>query len=144
MMNPDKTFLGRCRLIQFPVRGDDRGQLVPIEGGLTIPIEVRRVYTVFGTKPGVSRGFHAHHQISQVVVAVSGSCTMVLDDGKDRVKTRLDRPDVGLTIPPMIWHEMEDFTPDCVLMVLADAPYDEADYIRDYERFRAIQMERAG
>ena len=126
-----------CTLLQLPVRGDERGSLVPIEAGRDVPFEIKRVYTVFGTRPGVRRGFHAHHVTEQVAVAVAGGCTMILDDGFERQKVRLDRPDRALTIPPMIWHEMEDFTPDCVLMVLANAVYDEADYLRDYQRFLA-------
>jgi dTDP-4-dehydrorhamnose 3,5-epimerase-like enzyme len=135
--------LAGCCLLPLTLRGDERGSLVPIEGGLTLPWEIRRVYTVFATQPGVRRGFHAHQVLQQFVVAVNGGCTMLLDDGRTQRRVRLDRPDEGLTIVPMVWHEMEDFTPDCVLMVLADAHYDEADYIRDYGRFRAL-VEAAG
>lgn len=124
-----------CKLFQLPLRGDERGSLVPIEVGRDVPFEIKRVYTVFGTKPGVRRGFHAHLATEQAAIAVAGGCTMVLEDGRERRSVRLDRPDQALTIPPMVWHEMEDFTDDCVLMVLADAPYDEADYIRDHARF---------
>jgi dTDP-4-dehydrorhamnose 3,5-epimerase-like enzyme len=124
-----------CKLLQLPVRGDERGSLVPIEAGRDVPFEIKRVYTVFGTQLGVSRGFHAHLATEQVAIAVAGGCTMILDDGRGRRSVRLDRPDQALTIPPMVWHEMEDFSADCVLMVLADAPYDEADYIRDHARF---------
>lgn len=127
-----------CTLLQLPVRGDERGSLVPIEAGRDVPLEIKRVYTVFATQPGVRRGFHAHLATEQVAVAVAGGCTMVLDDGEERRSVRLDRPDLALTIPPLVWHEMEDFTSDCVLMVLADAFYDEADYIRDHDRFLRI------
>ena len=132
--------LAGCRLLPLSVRGDERGSLVPIEAGRTIPFEVRRVYTVFGTKPGVKRGFHAHRDLRQLAVAVSGACTMVLDDGSKRVSLRLERPDEALLIGPMIWREMADFTPDCVLMVLADAFYDEVDYIRDYAAFQSFAL----
>jgi dTDP-4-dehydrorhamnose 3,5-epimerase-like enzyme len=125
-------------LLPLAVRGDDRGSLIPIESGRTIPFEVRRVYTVFGTAPGVERGFHAHRALRQLVVPVSGACTMILDDGSQRVRLRLDRPDEGLLIGPLIWREMAEFTADCVLMVLADAHYDEVDYIRDYASFQAL------
>lgn len=127
-----------CRLIPLTLRGDERGSLVPIEAERDIPFKIARVYTVFETLPGVERGFHAHHQLWQLAVPVAGSCTMVLDDGRERKSVRLDRPDVGLTIAPLVWHEMTDFSSDCVLMVLADAPYDEADYIRSYDDFRAL------
>ena len=134
----EQDILAGCRLIPLIICGDERGSLVPIEAGATVPFDIKRVYTVYGTKDGVSRGFHAHIHLQQLVVAVHGACTMVLDDGRERRLVRLNRPDEGLTIGAMVWHEMQDFTPDCVLMVLADAPYNEADYIRDYERFRTL------
>lgn len=125
-------------LLRFPVRGDERGSLVALEHATGVPFDIARVYFVYGTRPGVSRGFHAHRQLRQLAVCVAGSCTMVLDDGGSRTDHRLDAPDLGIEIPPMIWHEMHDFSPDCVVAVLADAPYDEADYIRDYAEFRKL------
>jgi len=124
-------------LVKFDIRGDERGSLVAIEGGNDVPFDIARVYYVFGTVEGVSRGFHAHRNLRQVAIAVQGSITMLLDDGNDRRSVRLDDPSVGLHIGPMIWHEMHDFTPDCVLLVFADQPYDESDYIRVYEEFTA-------
>jgi dTDP-4-dehydrorhamnose 3,5-epimerase-like enzyme len=135
MSTRTEKLIAGCRLLQLPLRGDERGSLVPIEAARDVAFDIRRVYTVFGTQPGVSRGFHAHLATQQVAVAAAGACTMVLDDGSGRQSFRLDRPDLALTIPPMVWHEMEDFTPDCVLMVLADSYYDEADYVRDHARF---------
>ena len=120
------------------VRGDERGRLVAIEGMSDVPFGIARAYYVYSTTPGVTRGLHAHRALNQLAVAVAGSCTMLLDDGIKRVSVRLDGPAVGLTLPPMIWHEMSDFSPDCVLMVLADAAYDEGDYIRDYDEFIAM------
>ena len=127
-----------CRLVPLAVRGDARGSLVAIEGMSDIPFAIARVYYVYATKPGVTRGLHAHRALHQMAVAVAGSCTMLLDDGARRIEVRLDDPAVGLTLPPMVWHEMSDFSADCVLMVLADAAYDEADYIRDYGEFLAL------
>ena len=127
---------GGCELKRFTVRGDERGLLIALESGQDTPFDISRVYYVYGTQPGVERGFHAHRRLQQLAVPVSGGCTMVLDDGRERSEIRLDPPEIGLTLPPMVWHEMRDFTPDCVLMVLADAAYDEADYIRDYQAFR--------
>lgn len=124
-----------CRLIEFDVRGDERGSLIALEAGRQVPFEIRRAYYIFGTLEGVSRGFHAHRQLQQLAVAVSGSCDILLDDGTNRERLRLDRPDIGLTLPPMVWHEMADFSEDCVLLVLADDVYDEADYIRNYDEF---------
>ena len=128
----------RCRLIPLALRGDERGRLVAIEQMSDAPFSIARVYYVYGTTPGTTRGHHAHRALNQLAVAVAGSCTMLLDDGEQRVTVRLDDPATGLTLPPMVWHEMSDFSSDCVLMVLADAAYDEADYIRDYDEFIAM------
>ena len=96
------------------------------------------VYYMFKTKEGVRRGFHAHKSLRQVAIAVRGSCRFVLDDGTERVELCLDNPAQGLVIESFMWREMYDFSDDCVLMVLADQLYDEADYVRSYEEFLAI------
>ncbi len=126
------------RLIQWinlPPLGDERGSLVALEAAKTIPFDIQRVYYLFDTKPGVSRGFHAHKKLQQVAVCVTGQCRMVLDDGKERKEVWLDSSVKGIALPPMVWHEMHDFSPDCVLLVLASEHYDETDYIRDYRDF---------
>ncbi len=127
-----------CRLVPLIVRGDDRGSLIPLEQSTGVPFPIARVYFIYGTKPGVSRGFHAHRALKQLAVSIAGSCTMVLDDGRNRFEVRLDSPEKGIEIGPMIWREMHDFSPDCVVAVLADAAYDEADYIRDYATFTEL------
>jgi dTDP-4-dehydrorhamnose 3,5-epimerase-like enzyme len=124
-----------CSLVSLTVRGDERGSLVAIEESRDVPFAIARVYYLFGTREGMTRGLHAHRTLRQFAVAVRGSCTILLDDGARPESLRLDDPSIGLILPPMVWHEMSDFSDDCVLMVLADAPYDEADYIRDYDRF---------
>ncbi|MFT0531219.1 sugar 3,4-ketoisomerase [Castellaniella hirudinis] len=121
--------------VDFPPLGDARGSLVALEGNKTVPFDIRRVYYLFDTKAGVSRGFHAHRRLQQVAVCVTGSCRMVLDDGVRREDVLLDSPVRGLVIRSMVWREMHDFTPDCVLLVLASEHYDPADYIRDYRQF---------
>ena len=125
----------RCALHDLQVKGDARGSLVALEARRDVPFDIARIYYIFGTKPDVSRGFHAHRQLRQCAVCVSGACTIVLDDGRERREIRLDRPTSALEIGPLIWHEMLDFSPGCVLLLVADAAYDEADYIRDYEEF---------
>lgn len=119
----------------FPPLGDNRGSLVALEGQKTVPFAIQRVYYLFGTQLGVSRGFHAHKKLQQVAVCVTGRCRMVLDDGQKREEVWLDSSIKGVSLPPMVWHEMHDFSPDCVLLVLASEHYDEADYIRDYDDF---------
>jgi len=124
-----------CRLLALQVKGDQRGSLIPLERATGVPFDIARVYFIYGTQPGVSRGFHAHYRLRQVAVCVAGSCTMILDNGRDRTELHLDQPDHGIEIGPMIWHEMHDFSADCVVVVLADGPYDEGDYIRDRAEF---------
>jgi len=124
-------------LIDLTVRGDERGSLVAIEPGEWLSFAIRRVYYIYGTKAGVSRGFHAHRELNQWAIAVSGSCTVLLDDGEQRIEVKLDRPDQALPLPPMIWHEMHDFSPGAVVMLVVDELYDEGDYIRSYDDFRA-------
>src|SRR5690606_9997124 len=99
--------------VNFPPLGDDRGSLVALKGSITVPFPIQRVYYLFGTKEGVSRGYHAHRRLQQVAVCVTGNCRMVLDNGKSREEATLDSPTKGLFIRNMIWREMHDFTPDC-------------------------------
>ncbi|XDZ67105.1 FdtA/QdtA family cupin domain-containing protein [Alphaproteobacteria bacterium LSUCC0226] len=126
------------KLIDFPPLGDDRGSLVAVEAKKTVPFDIKRVYFIFGTKQGVARGFHAHKALKQVAVCVTGSCRMLLDNGLEKEEVLLDSPTKGLVIEDFVWREMHDFTPDCVLLVLASEYYDEADYIRDYEDFLRV------
>jgi len=123
-------------LIHFRPLGDERGSLIAIEAEKSVPFEVRRVYYIFATKEGVERGFHAHKALNQVAVAVTGSCEMVLDDGECETSVLLDSAQKGVLIGPGVWRVMRNFSSDCVLLLLADQHYDEADYIRDYEEFK--------
>lgn len=126
--------------ISFPPLGDLRGSLVALEAHKTVPFEIKRVYYIFATQVGVSRGFHAHQALQQVAVCVTGKCRMVLDDGLHREECWLDSPTQGLLIREMVWREMHDFSPDCVLLVLANQHYDESDYIRNYQEFKRIRL----
>ena len=123
------------KLVDLKTLGDERGSLIAIEQGHNAPFEIKRVYYIFDTKDGVERGFHAHINLKQICIAVKGSCTFVLDDGKKREEIKLTNPNQGLFIEGLIWREMKNFTPDCVLVVLASEHYDESDYIRDYDKF---------
>lgn len=129
------------KLIQLQKHGDERGQLVALEETKNIPFPIKRVYYMFETGGGVRRGFHAHYKLQQLAIPVRGSCRIILDDGAERIEVYLDNPAQGLAIDPMIWHEMYDFSSDCVLMVLADDFYDESDYIRNYEDFIEVISE---
>lgn len=123
------------KLIDFHEFADPRGALVALEGGKEIPFEIRRVYYLYHLSNNFHRGFHAHRSLEQVAVCISGSCSFLLDDGLNRQTLNLASPAQGLRIEPMVWHEMFDFSSDCLLMVIASEHYDESDYIRDYEQF---------
>ena len=123
------------KLVNFKTNGDDRGSLIAIEEGYNTPFEIKRVYYIFDTKEGVERGFHAHINLKQMALVVKGSCTFVLDDGIKKEEIELNNPNQGLLIEGLIWREMKNFSPDCVLVVLASEHYDESDYIRNYNKF---------
>ncbi len=122
-------------LIQWKSLGDERGDLISLEAHKNVPFAIQRVYYIFNTQAGVRRGFHAHKKLEQVLVCVSGSCKILLNDGKKQETVELITPGVGLFIGAMVWHEMYDFSDDCVLMVLASDYYEEEDYVRKYDHF---------
>ena len=132
--------LANVRQVQFPVKGDDRGHLV-IQESLSnqVPFEIRRTFFIFDTTPGTVRGHHAHHKNRQILICVSGACTIACEmpDGT-KTEYRLDWPDKGLLVEGMVWHEMKEFSKDAVLLVLASEHYDEADYVRSYGEFKQI------
>lgn len=118
--------------------GDKRGNLVVLEGNSDVPFDIKRIYFMYGAVMGVKRGLHAHKELHQLVVCVAGHCRMTLDDGHRRDSIQLDDPLLALDLPPMLWHEMDEFSSDCILLVLANGYYDEADYVRDYSDFKAL------
>lgn len=122
-------------LIHLKAHIDARGSLVVLEKGNNLPFELKRVYYIFGSDDSTERGFHAHKELQQIAVALSGSCVMVLDDGEQKVEFQLNNPTKAVFIDKMIWREMKDFSSDCVLLVAASMKYDENDYIRDYDEF---------
>lgn len=124
-------------LYDFPVHGDHSGKLVALEKGADFPFEIKRVYYIWGTDKDVVRGRHAHRKLEQMIICLSGSCDFILDDGAKRETVHLNNPAQGLYIRHNIWREFTNFSPDCVVMVLASEPYDEADYIRNYINFVA-------
>ncbi len=130
------------KLMEFDVKGDERGRLVALEENINIPFTFKRVYFIYATEPGFIRGKHAHKNLQQVAVCVHGSCRFILDNGKRRESFLLDKPHVGLYMNKMVWREMDQFSSDAVVMVVADQLYDEADYIRDYETFLKAVKER--
>ena len=128
----------------FQQHGDERGQLIALEGNKDIPFEIKRVYYMYDTGQGVRRGFHAHQSLQQILICIHGSCNIHLKDGFEKKGVALEKPYEGLYIANDMWREMYDFSPDAVLMVLASDYYDENDYIRNYEDFiRIVQARRS-
>lgn len=127
--------LHRCRLIELPKVHDPRGNLTFVEGGSHVDFDIRRVYYTYDVPGGSERGGHAHKQLKQLIVAMSGSFDVVLDDGRDKQRIHLNRSYQGLYVCPMIWRELDNFSSGSVCMVLASTRYDEDDYYRDYAEF---------
>ena len=123
------------KMVSLKKHGDERGLLVAAEGGTEIPFEIKRVYYITNVSGDKRRGFHAHKALRQVMFCISGSCKVMLDDGKDKTDVLLDSPSEGLIIDSVMWREMYDFSPGAVLLVLASDHYNEDDYIRDYNDF---------
>lgn len=117
---------------------DGRGLLVSLESRRDVPFDIKRVYFLTHLKNDHPRGFHAHKKLKQLMVCVSGSCDLILDDGRTRETIHMSSPTQGVLVENFIWREMHNFSENCVLMVLADEYYDENDYIRDYEQFKRL------
>lgn len=128
--------LSDCRIVDLPKISDPRGNLTFIEGGIHVPFDIERIYYLYDVPGGAERGAHAHKQLRQLMLAVSGSFSVRLDDGREKKTYFLNNPHRGLYICPMIWRELDDFSSGSVCMVLASNRYDEADYYRDYPTFR--------
>ena len=124
-----------CLLIELPKITDPRGNLSFIEGGQQIPFDIKRVYYLYDVPGGSDRGSHAHKNLHQFIVAMSGSFDVVLDDGKEKKRFHLNRSYNGLYVCPMIWRNLDNFSSGSVCMVLASEHYSEVDYIRDYADF---------
>lgn len=123
------------KVLNLQVINDERGKLVSLESLKNLPFAIKRVYYMFDTLPDEPRGFHAHKELEQLVIAIDGACEFVLDDGKNKESVWLNRPDVGLYIGKNMWREMRNFSYGCKLMILASDYYDESEYIRDYAEF---------
>jgi WxcM-like, C-terminal len=131
-----------CRIIELPRIPDPRGNLTFIEGGNHIPFTIRRVFYLYDVPGGEDRGGHAHRELHQLVIAASGSFDVIVDDGTEHERFSLNRSWYGLHVPPMTWTHLENFSSGSVSLVLASLPYEEADYYRDYDEFRAAQQSR--
>ncbi|AEV26153.1 MULTISPECIES: sugar 3,4-ketoisomerase [Azospira] len=134
--------LADCRILDLPKIHDPRGNLTFIEGGNHVPFDIQRVYYLYDVPGGADRGAHAHRNLHQFIVAMSGSFDVVLDDGQEQRRFHLNRSYFGLYVCPMMWRYLDNFSSGAVCMVLASSKYDEADYIRDYDQFMSAVRER--
>lgn len=136
--------LDQCRLIDFPVVSDPRGKLTFVESSSHIPFDLQRVYYLYDVPGGATRAGHAHRTLHQVLIAMSGSFDVELDDGRQKKRFQLNRSYYGLYICPMVWREIDNFSSGAVCLALASARYDEADYYRDYSEFATAAKENLG
>lgn len=128
----------RCPILEFKDLGDERGKLVVIEGGQSIPFDIARVFYMYGSDPSVVRGEHANRESDFVLINVAGSSKIRITNSREEFVVELDRPMMGVYIPKMIWKDMYDFSEDSVLLVLANTHYNGAEYIRDFNEYKAI------
>lgn len=132
----EKHSIYDCNIIELDRHHSDRkGDISVVENGVTIPFDTKRIYYLYDVPGGVSRGGHAHKGLYQLIFAISGSFTVTLEDGNVKRTFTLNRPYQGLLVKPGIWRELDDFSSGSVCLVLASEKYDEADYIREYEKF---------
>lgn len=124
------------KIMDFKELGDERGNLIVIEGGIDIPFEIKRAFYMYRAQGSTIRGQHANRNSSFVLINVGGTSKVRIDNGTEEKVIELDRPKMGLYIKPMIWKDMYDFSRNSVLLVLSDEHYDENEYIREYEKFR--------
>lgn len=126
-------------LLQWKPHQDQRGSLIALDAQDSLPFTVARIYYLYGLSPKQPRGFHAHKQLQQVAVCLQGRCRFLLESGQQQQEIWLTSPDQGLYLGPGVWREMHDFSPDCLLLVMADRSYDPDDYLNSREAFKAWQ-----
>lgn len=127
--------MDRVRLIELPKISDPRGNLTFVENSRHVPFEIKRVFFLYDIPTAADRGAHAHKKLEQVIICLSGSFDVALDNGKEKERIHLNRPWQGLYVPPMVWASEINFDPGSVCLVLASDLYDEADYYRNYDEF---------
>lgn len=125
----------KIKILEFPDLGDERGNLVVVEGEDSIPFTIARVFYIYGSDDTVVRGQHANRNSEFVLINVSGTSKVRVTDGLEECIVELNRPRMGLYLPTMLWKDMYEFSSDSVLLVLTNTHYDDGEYIRDYEEY---------
>ncbi len=131
----------RYKLLSFPDLGDERGNLVVVEGGIQIPFDIKRIFYIYGSDDTVVRGQHANLRSEFVLINVAGTSKVKVDDGKETRVIELNQPRMGVYLSKMLWKEMYDFSADSVLLVLSNEHYDADEYVRDYEEYMRLLNE---
>jgi len=139
-----KMKIETCSIINFKKISDPRGNLTVIESNKDVPFEVKRIYYIYDVPGGESRGAHSHKTLEQIIIAISGSFDVKVDDGTQKKIFHLNRAYYGLYIPRMIWRYLDNFASGSVCLVLASDYYSESDYIRNYEEFVKIAGDANG
>jgi uncharacterized RmlC-like cupin family protein len=133
--------IDKCEIINFPIITDRRGNLSFVEGKNHIPFEIRRIYYIYDVPSGATRGGHAHKKMEAVIIALSGSFDVIVDDGFEKKSFFLNKPHYGLYLPPFIWRKIDNFSSNSVALVLASTFYEECDYIRQYRVFKRTVLD---
>lgn len=137
-----KKIEDQVKILEFPDLGDERGDLVVIEGeGFGAPFDIKRVFYMYGSDSTVVRGQHANKKTEFILINVAGSSKVRVDNGREEVIYELNRPRMGLYLPKMLWKDMYDFSADSVLLVLASEHYDGTEYIRNYDDYKKLILE---
>ncbi|MAD12979.1 MAG: hypothetical protein CMC04_09730 [Flavobacteriaceae bacterium] len=140
-MKLENNTVSDCSIIDLSKICTESGNITVVENGSNIPFEVKRLYYLYDVPSGVERGGHAHLKLEQYIIAASGSFDVILDDGINRRKISLNRPNLALHILPGLWRELHNFSSGSISMVLASHEYDEKDYIREYSQFKIFRNE---
>ncbi len=133
--------ISECRMINLPKITTSRGNLTFVEDNNQIPFEIKRMYYCYDTPKDIDRGGHVHKNLHQLIIAISGSFDVILDDGLERTSFHLDKPNLGLYVPPLIWHELNNFTPGAICLVIVSELYAKEVTVNSYETFRTMVVD---
>lgn len=134
--------ISNCKILQFPKLHDPRGNLTFFEEEKHIPFKIKRVYWLYDIPGGETRGGHAYKNLQEVIISLSGSFDLILDDGRDTWRFSLNRSYFGVCVPKMIWRKIENFSTNSVCLIIASLPFSEDDYIRDYDEFKRLNISK--